>query len=60
MVTVSCVECARKIGRPVRSEYPDRDGAAAYVRRHHALVGHVPDVRAGNESAATAALAAQV
>lgn len=45
MITVSCVECAKQHGRPVRSEFPDRDGAAAFIRRHHALVGHRADIQ---------------
>lgn len=45
MVTVSCAECARKLGRPVRSEYPDKDSAAAFIRRHHALVGPRADIQ---------------
>lgn len=45
MIAVECAECARKLGRPVRSEYPDRDGAAAFIRRHHALVGHRADIQ---------------
>lgn len=44
MITVACAECAKKLGRPVRSEFPDRDGAQAFVRRHHALVGHRAEI----------------
>lgn len=40
MFLVTCRACADILGRPVASEYPDTDDAAAFVRRHHALVGH--------------------
>lgn len=40
MFLVSCSTCADILGRPVASEHPDEDGAQAFVRRHHALVGH--------------------
>lgn len=44
MITVECSECARKIGRRIISEFPDNDGAAAFIRRHHAFVGHRAEI----------------
>lgn len=44
MFTVSCAECAEKTGYPVKSEFHDRPGAAAFVRRH-AFTGHRADIQ---------------
>lgn len=44
VITVECSECARKIGRLTTSEFPDNEGAAAFIRRHHAFTGHRAEI----------------
>ena len=41
MITLSCAECAKQWGRPIRSEFPDRPGAEGFARRHAVIYrGH--------------------
>lgn len=44
-ITVSCAECAKKVGYPVVSSFEDRAGAVKYRRRHQAIHGHTPDIQ---------------
>lgn len=47
MFIVTCAECSEKTGYPVKSEFPDRAGAEAFIRRHHAFTGHRADIQEG-------------
>ncbi|WP_165612201.1 hypothetical protein [Mycolicibacterium setense] len=40
---VTCQKCTEKVGYPIKSEFPDKPGAEAYVRRH-ALTNHRAEI----------------
>lgn len=41
IVEVSCEECGHVLGYTPKSEFPDRPGAEAFVRRHRGISGHI-------------------
>lgn len=40
IVEVSCEECGHVLGYTPKSEFPDRPGAEAFIRRRRGISGH--------------------